>query len=162
MKKFTILLMFIAGVFLMLPQTLQAACISRPASGCPGPPNTKTRDCKELADDPAKANFCCDEYSECCKGTQGLPTAIGCIPTDEINEFVAKILRLSISLGGGIAFLLMLWGAFRVMTSSGDPKSVQAGQELITSALAGLILIIFSVFLLQLIGVKILQLPGFG
>jgi len=58
--------------------------------------------------------------------------------------------------------LLMAFGALKIITSAGSPESIQAGKELITSALAGLIFIILSLFLLKLIGVDILQIPGFG
>lgn len=94
--------------------------------------------------------------------TEEIPTAIGCINVSDTNAFTASILRLGVGIGGGIAFLLMLAAVFMIMTSAGDPKRMQAGQELITSALMGLMLIIFSVFLLQLIGVQILAIPGFS
>lgn len=87
-------------------------------------------------------------------------TGLGCIPTGNTTNFIAWLLKFAIGIGGGIAFLLMLFGAFQLMTSSGDPERVQAGKQLITSALAGLLMIIFSVFLLELIGVDILQIPG--
>jgi len=97
-----------------------------------------------------------------CDGGKGIPTAIGCINVESPTEFVKSILGLAIGIGGGIAFLLMLFGAFQIMTSQGDPERLKAGKELIGSALAGLLMIIFSVFLLQLIGVQILQIPGFS
>jgi len=96
-----------------------------------------------------------------CPTPNDVCTALGCIPSIPTN-FVAWLLARAISLGGGIAFLLMIFGGFKIITSSGNPEAVKVGQELITSALMGLIFIIFSVFLLQLIGVKILQIPGFG
>jgi len=89
-------------------------------------------------------------------GTQGIETAIGCIPTGSSQEFAGFVLRWAIGIGGGIAFLLLLYGAIQVMTSSGDPKRLQAGQELITATISGLLFIIFSVFLLRIIGVNIL------
>jgi hypothetical protein len=46
------------------------------------------------------------------------------------------------------------------MSSSGDPERLKGGQELLTSAIAGLIMLIFSVFILRVIGVDILKLPG--
>lgn len=98
----------------------------------------------------------------CEDGAQNINTAIGPINVCDINSFTGSILKLGIGLGGGIAFLLMLVAVFMIMTSAGDPKRLQAGQELITSALMGLLLIIFSVFLLQFIGMDILKIPGFG
>lgn len=48
------------------------------------------------------------------------------------------------------------------MTASGDPERLKAGQELLTSAIAGLILLIFSIFILKFIGIDILGLGSFG
>lgn len=95
-----------------------------------------------------------------CPSPTQLSTAIGCIDTSNPTNFITNILGLAVGIGGGIAFLLMLFGTFQIMASSGDPKSIQAGKETITSALTGLLLIIFSVFLLRLIGVDILGIPG--
>ncbi len=91
---------------------------------------------------------------------EGIDTAIGCIPISDTNAFVGFILKWAIGIGGGIAFLLIVVAGFQIMTSSGNPERLKAGQELLTSAIAGLIMIIFSVFILQIIGVTILKLPG--
>ena len=93
---------------------------------------------------------------------EGIQTALGCIPTKDTAQFVGWLLGSAIKIAGGIAFLLIIFGAIKVLTSSGNPEAVKAGQEMITSALMGLLFIIFSLFLLELIGVKILQIPGFG
>jgi len=93
---------------------------------------------------------------------EGIETALGCIPTEDTTQFVGWLLGAAIKIAGGIAFLLIIFGAIKVLTSSGNPEAVKAGQEMITSALMGLIFIIFSLFLLELIGVKILNIPGFG
>lgn len=92
---------------------------------------------------------------------QTIETALGEIPVEK-TEFVTWILKWAIGIGGGVAFILIVFGAFQVITSSGDPDKVKAGKDKITSAVSGLIFIIFSLFLLQLIGVKILNIPGFG
>ncbi|MBI4033232.1 MAG: hypothetical protein HY377_01850 [Candidatus Blackburnbacteria bacterium] len=94
--------------------------------------------------------------------TQYISTAIGCIPIGNTNEFAAWVLRWAIGISGGVAFLLMLFAGFQIMTAAGNPEKLQHGRELLTAAISGLILIIFSVFLLRLIGVQILNLPGFG
>ncbi len=91
-----------------------------------------------------------------------IDTAIGCIPFEYPSIFVAFFLRWGIGIGSGIAFLLIVYSGFMIMTSSGDPKRLQASKELLTAAIAGLMLLIFSVFVLQIIGAGILNIPGFG
>jgi hypothetical protein len=51
-----------------------------------------------------------------------------------------------VGFGGGIAFILMVYAGFMIMTSSGDPKRLTAGKELLTAAIA----------ILRLIGVELL------
>jgi hypothetical protein len=93
---------------------------------------------------------------------QTIPTAIGSIDPSSLQGFTQSLLGFAFGVAGGIAFLLMLFGTFQIMTSSGNPEKMKAGSELITSALTGLLFIIFSVFILKLIGVTILDIPGFG
>jgi hypothetical protein len=94
-------------------------------------------------------------------GDDAINTAIGCIPVKDTAQFISFIFRWGIGIGGGVAFLLILYGGFLVMTSQGDPKRAAGGQETITSAVMGLIMLIFSVFILRVIGVDVLQIPGF-
>lgn len=101
----------------------------------------------------------------CNNGGAGVQTAIGCIPVlanDSGTSFMGFILGWAIGIGGGIAFLLIVYAGFMIMTSSGNPERLKAGQELLTSAISGLILLVLSVFILNLIGVKILAIPGFA
>lgn len=91
---------------------------------------------------------------------EGMVTALGCIPTKP-DKFVIWFLQKAIGLGGGIAFLLIIWGAFSIITSAGNPEKLNNGKEIIVSAISGLLMIIFSVVLLKIIGVDILAIPGF-
>ncbi len=94
-------------------------------------------------------------------GTIGINTAIGCISTDmEKGGFVGSLVTFLIGLGGGIALLLILVGIFLVTTSNGIPEKLKAGNEIITSAIMGLVFMIMSVILLKLIGIDLLQIPG--
>lgn len=88
-------------------------------------------------------------------------TAIGCIDTKP-DLFIKKFITFGAGLAGGIAFLLILFGGFQVMTSTGNPEKLNAGKELVVSAITGLLLVIFSIFLLKIIGYNILGIPGFG
>lgn len=90
----------------------------------------------------------------------GIDTAIGCIPVSDTNAFMGWILGWAIGVGGGIAFLLIVYASFMVMTSQGNPERLKAGQELLTSAISGLIMLVFSVFILKFIGVDILKLDN--
>lgn len=91
----------------------------------------------------------------------GIKTAIGCIRTNPA-EFVQDFMKFIIGISGGLAFLMMLLGAFQMLTSAGNPETLHAGRERLTSAIIGLLIIIFATLLLQIIGVDILKIPGFG
>ena len=95
-----------------------------------------------------------------CPDGVSIRTALGCINVQGIGSSVESLLKLGSIIAGGIAFLLLVFGSFQVLVSGGNPKRVQAGKELITSALMGLLLIIFAVFILRIIGGSILGIPG--
>ena len=90
----------------------------------------------------------CDSY--------GINTAIGCIPLSNMTVFTGFLLKVGLGIGGGIAMLLIIYAGFIITTSSGDPKRLQGGKELLGAAIGGLMLLIFAVFILRLIGVNIL------
>jgi hypothetical protein len=97
-----------------------------------------------------------------CPGGNGINTAIGCIPINSTSAFVSKIFNYLMGIFGAVALVMMGYGSFLITTSAGNQEKVKAGKELITGAVSGLLFIIFSMFLLRLIGVDILKLPGLG
>lgn len=90
-----------------------------------------------------------------------IATAIGCIHTNPV-EFTKDLMRFVIGISGGLAFLMMLMGAFQILSSGDNPDTLKAGRERLTSAVIGLLIVIFAILLLQIIGVGILDIPGFG
>ena len=94
-----------------------------------------------------------------CNSDQGVNTALGCIPVGS-TSFTSWLLGWLFGIAGGIAFLLMVYGFILIATSSGDEKKVAGAKETITSAIVGLLVCIFSVFILRLIAVNILHIPG--
>lgn len=98
-------------------------------------------------------------YNPKCYGRfgEGVKSGLGCIPTDP-QAFINTATPWAIGIGSGIAFLLGLYGALMIVISAGDPEKMQAGKEIITSAIAGLLLIVFAVFILRIIGVDVLKL----
>lgn len=107
---------------------------------------------------PAQGGQVTSAAGQLCGG--GILTAIGCVPT-EPRELVKALLKFAAGAGGGIAFLLMIAGAFQMIASAGNPEMVKKGSEQLSSAIIGLLFIIFSVLLMQVIGVDILGIPGF-
>ena len=104
-----------------------------------------------------QSTFAADPF---CSGTANkIDTALGCIPV-EIGPFVAWLSTWIFGVAGGVAFLMMVYGFFLMATASGDPKAIQGAQETITSAITGLFVSIFGVFILRLIALNILQIPG--
>lgn len=95
----------------------------------------------------------------CGNGATEIRTAIGCIPIAE-DAFVTWFLNRLFGIIGGIAFLLMIGGGIQMSTSGGDPAKMKAGQEMLSSAIAGLVFALFSLFILRLIMVDILNIPG--
>lgn len=86
-------------------------------------------------------------------------TAVGDISTDPAG-FVRDIFGRVLSLAGGVAIILIIFSGYRLMASGGNPEKLQHAREQLTSAIIGLLFIIFSLSLLQIIGVDILRIPG--
>ncbi len=93
-------------------------------------------------------------------GDTGINTAVGCIPLGDRNAFLSFILRWALGISGGVSFLFIVYSGFIIMTAAGDKRKTQAGKEILTAALSGILLIIFSVFLLDFVGIRILRIPG--
>lgn len=94
-------------------------------------------------------------------GAQGVWTSVGCIPTTS-DGIISAFMRIGIGMAGGVALLMILASAFMFATSEGEPKRTSEAKEILTHAIVGLLFIIFSVTLLEFIGVKLFRLPEFG
>lgn len=93
-------------------------------------------------------------------GAGTLSTGLGCIPYT-YETLVPALFRFLVGLSGGVAVVVMLFGVFQIMTAGDDPKKLQKGKELFTSAVVGLLFLIFSVSLLRIIAGSIIKIPGF-
>jgi len=99
-----------------------------------------------------------DDDSE---GQAGVWTAIGCIKRDP-TSIMQRFISLGLGIGGGVSLIMTLAGGFILTTSQGDPKRTTQAKEMITSAIIGIIFVIFSVTILQFIGYTVFKIPGFG
>lgn len=102
---------------------------------------------------------CAGQITE--NGCTSVNTAFGVWNTDPA-KFVQSLMSILLSISGGIAVLIIIFAGYTMMTSQGDPEKVQGAREQITAAIIGLLFLIFSVVILEIIGVDILHLPGFS
>ncbi len=116
--------------------------------------------CGWCGDDPANKPPNWDACMSCLADPKQYYTVFGCLSIVP-GVFVQSMLKIVFSVAGGIAFLSVLYGSALVLTSSGDPIKLQNGRETVVSSLIGIFLIIFSVFLLRVVGYDILRIPGF-
>lgn len=111
--------------------------------------------CKDISDSGERR--ACEDCA-----AKGIWTAIGCVDYN-FTGFVQNIIfGRGIALAGVIAFFCIIQAAFILQTSAGEAQKIKDAQERMTSCIMGLMLIIFSVFILRVIGVNILKIPGFG
>ena len=94
------------------------------------------------------------------KTCQEVNTAIGKIGT-EPQAFVERIFSLVLGLAGGIALILIIIAGYKFMVSRGNPEAVKGATEQLTSAVIGLLFIIFAFVILQIVGLDILRIPEF-
>ena len=130
-RLFRLIFIFTVATLFLLPSQVSAAALQK----------------KEIFCDPG------DKKS-------GIMTAIGCVKTSDPTAFIGSIMKVATGVGGGIALALILYGVFIVTSSAGNPDKLKSGSEIITSAVIGLIFILLSIFLLNLIGINILGIPG--
>ena len=105
-----------------------------------------------------------DDHTECttCTDRDGYSwTVLGCLPTSP-GGFVQSSFRVITSIVGGLAFLALLYGGGLVLTSQGSEERLSAGKSILISAITGVVLTLFAVFILRFIGVEVFKLPGFG
>jgi hypothetical protein len=86
---------------------------------------------------------------------------LGCIP-----KLYQYIIQGILGLIGTLAVILIIFAGIRFITASGDSKKVEEAKKAITYVIAGLLIILFSFFIINLIaditGVRCLKNFGIG
>ncbi len=75
-----------------------------------------------------------------------------------LPELVRYIFNFTIMIAGLAAFFMLVFGGFRYLTSAGNPAAQKDAKDIITSAIVGLLLLLTSYLLLQVINPDILTL----
>lgn len=69
------------------------------------------------------------------------------------GDFVNVVIKNAFVLAGLISFVLLIFGGFNVIVSagSGDTKKLEQGKQAIVGAVTGLLIIVTSVWIIQII-----------
>lgn len=86
----------------------------------------------------------------------GCPTAIGVLDAN-FSSLAKSLYATLLSISGAIAVILIIISGYRLMTSRGNPEELQKAKEQLAAAVIGLIFIIFSFLILQVIFTNILS-----
>lgn len=86
----------------------------------------------------------------------GIWTALGCIHYDQ-DKFIFELVKIIMGVVGFISLAMMLVGSVIYMTGGGNPEQLKRGKELFTGAIVGLLFLIFSVVILQIITKDIIK-----
>jgi hypothetical protein len=95
-------------------------------------------------------------YESEVSGGQGGP---GAATFKALEVIFGNILSVAFALAGFAAFIMLILGGFRYLTSAGDPKASAQARGTITWAIAGLLFLIGAWFILRLIS-EFTGIPG--
>lgn len=104
-----------------------------------------------------QCHICMEKYGE----GKAVFTAVGCVQVSGSN-LAADLIKLMLGIAGGATLLSILAAAFLLTISQGDSNKVKEAKSMVTAAVSGLLFLIFSVIILNFIGVDILAIPGLG
>lgn len=89
-------------------------------------------------------------------------TALGEFDVTNPSTIITRIFSIVLGISSFGALLLLLIAGYNLIISNGNKEKIAAARETITSAVLGLLFIIFAIVILEVIGVDILRIPGFG
>ncbi len=81
----------------------------------------------------------------------------------DLNKLISWFYYFVVGISGFAAFVMLVWGGFEWLTSAGSPAKITEAKDKISSALIGLLLILASYLILQVINPELttLNLPGY-
>lgn len=69
----------------------------------------------------------------------------------DLNKLISWFYYFVVGISGFAAFVMLVWGGFEWLTSAGSPAKITEAKDKISSALIGLLLILSSYLILQVI-----------
>lgn len=118
-------------------------------------------DCVAMSPSPPPPPPCAEPLDPVTGNCKSFKSTFGTLSTDA-GRFIASIFGVLLAMSGGLALLLIMRAGYLIMTSAGNPERTKEGREQLIAAIVGLLFIIFSFVILQVIGIDILRIPGWG
>jgi hypothetical protein len=69
----------------------------------------------------------------------------------DLQLVFGNVVKIALAAAGVVLFVLLIIGGLKYITSGGDPKAAESAQKTITYAIGGLLLILASFLILELI-----------
>jgi hypothetical protein len=68
----------------------------------------------------------------------------GPFANETVESVLSRLAGYAVTVGASVATIMVLYGAFEILTSRGDVKKFQAGRKTIIYALSGLVIVILA------------------
>lgn len=75
----------------------------------------------------------------------------GVAKISDLQTVIGNVVSYALGFAAIVLFVLLILGGFKFITSGGDPKAVEGAKKTLTSALAGLAIILLAYLILVLI-----------
>jgi hypothetical protein len=86
------------------------------------------------------------------------PGAPNCLPQrTAFPEYISMIYTLSITLAIALGVIMVVYGGYKYITSSGNPETLAEAKEIILGAIVGLVLLVLAALLLRTISPNIIN-----
>lgn len=98
-------------------------------------------------------------YLAACKASGGIYTAIGCVDPSPMG-LITGLIRITLGVVGGIALLQLIYVG--IMYQMGDEAKIKEARSRLIATITGVAVLIFSILILRIIGVNVLDILPAG
>lgn len=87
-------------------------------------------------------------FSRCTVNVNGVQVATASC----IRDIIITAINVAFIFAGSVSAFVIIFAGIRLVTSGGDPKQVEGARSAITYGVIGLVLVLLSVFIINIIG----------
>lgn len=112
---------------------------------------------------PAEKDQARTEFIGCasCAMAGGYPSAIGCLPLDNVGLFISQtVFGILMGFAGAFCIGCFIYSSVTIQFSQGDSEQIANARKTLTQCILGFLFIIFAVFILRFVGINLLQIYG--